>query len=384
MLGPGRVLTKSNLSDGPTVFGRRCSMTGRGPQFPSAPSVALALPAHPVQPRHQRCALHLDRAPARRGRQTPAVIDERPLLGFGLPISGSWAQPAMIGRIARRAETLGYNALWTFQRLLYPVASDLPPSHLSVHDSAVALAYAAAQTERIGLATATICAPLTPPALLAKTMASLDVLSSGRLTVGLGLGWMPEEYTAAGVPPERRGARMEEYLRCLRALWTDDPVEFEGEFYRIPRSHVAPSPVQRPHPPLLLGGAAPAALRRAGRLGQGWIGSSASDLSRIGASVQLVRDGARIAGRDPDALRIVVRVVPELVDANGAERRRPFQGTRDQVLDDLVALRAKGVTEVFFDLNLSPRVGFPSADREAAFDYAERVLDTFAPAAAAG
>lgn len=316
-------------------------------------------------------------------RQTTAVIDELPLLGFGLPVSGSWARPDTISRVARRAETLGYATLWTFQRLLYPVASDLPLSHLSVHDSAVALAYAAAQTERIGLGTATICALLTPPSLLAKTMASLDVLSHGRLTVGLGLGWMPEEYAVAGVPLERRGARMEEYLRCLRTVWTEDPVEFKGEFYSVPRSHVAPLPVQRPHPPLLLGGAAPPALRRAGRLGQGWIGSSGQDLSTIGASIQLVRYGATTAGRDPDTLRIVVRGVPDLLEIDGDERRRPLQGTREQVLDDLVALRAKGVTEVFFDLNLSPRVGSPNADREAASDYAERVLEAFAPAAEA-
>ena len=156
-----------------------------------------------------------------------------------------------------------------------------------------------------------------------------------------------------------------------------------GEFYSVPRSHVAPSPVQRPHPPLLLGGAAPAALRRAGRLGQGWIGSTGQDLSKIGESIQLVRYGATTAGRDPDALRIVLRGVPDLLEIDGDARRRPLQGTREQVVDDLVALRAKGVTEVFFDLNLSPRVGSPNADREAAADYAERVLEAFAPAAEA-
>ncbi|GAC1314482.1 MAG: hypothetical protein NVSMB12_07830 [Acidimicrobiales bacterium] len=311
------------------------------------------------------------------------MLDELPLLGFGLPIAGSWAQPDNVGRIARRAEACGYAALWSFQRLLYPVAGDLPPSHVSVLDSAVALAYAAAQTERIGLGTATICALLTPPLLLAKTMASLDVLSRGRLTVGLGLGWMPEEFTAASVSLERRGARMDEYLRCLQTLWTEDPVEFDGEFYSVPRSHVAPSPVQLPHPPLLLGGAAPAALRRAGRLAQGWIGSSGHDVSTIGASVQLVRDGAITSGRDPNALRIVVRGVPDLLDADGGARRRPLQGTREQVMEDLVALRAEGVTEVFFDLNLSPGIGDPNSDPEAAFEEAERVLEAFAPATSA-
>ena len=277
-----------------------------------------------------------------------------PLLGFGLPVAGDWATPQNMLRIAGRAEELGYASLWTFQRLLYPAGAGLDPAHRSVHDAVVPLAYVAGHTDRIRLGTATICAPFTPPAVLAKTMTSLDVLSGGRLTVGLGMGWLAQEYTAAGVPFERRGARMDEYLRCLRSIWTQDPVEFAGEFYTVPRSHVGPRPVQRPHPPVLLGGTATAALRRAGRLAEGWICSSRHDLAHIGRHIETVRDGAREAGRDPQAARIVVRGIVELVDDPGHERG-PLCGTREQVLDDLVALRAQGVTEVFFDVNLSRR-----------------------------
>jgi probable F420-dependent oxidoreductase len=279
------------------------------------------------------------------------VTGDFPLLGFGLPLSGPWASPDTIRRVARRAEALGYASLWTFQRVLSPAGAGLGPAHESVLDPVVPLAYAAAHTDRIRLGTATICAPFTAPALLAKTLTSLDVLSRGRLTVGLGMGWMREEYAAAGVPYERRGERMDEYLRCLEALWTQDPVEFAGDFYSVPRSHVAPPPVQRPHPPVLLGGAAAPALRRAGRLAQGWIASSRHDLATLGASIETVRDGAREAGRDPDAVQIVVRV------------------TREPSLEELTALRAQGVTEVFLDLNLSPRT----------VEDAERVLEAFAP-----
>ena len=297
------------------------------------------------------------------------MTDELPLLGFGLPVAGSWATPDTLRRVARRAEELGYASLWTFQRVLHPVDAELDPAHRAVLDPVVALAQAAAHTERIGLGTATVCAPFTAPALLAKAMTSLDVLSGGRLTVGLGSGWLPQEYAAAGVPFERRGARMEEYLRCLQALWTEDPVEFAGEFYTVPRSHVGPPPVQRPHPPILLGGTAPQALRRAGRLAQGWIAGSRHDLTRIGADIATVRDGAREAGRDPQALRILVRCVVDLRDTPAGQRLTP-QGTREHVLDDLKALRAQGVTEVFLDLNLSPRADVA---------YADRVLDAFAP-----
>ena len=303
-----------------------------------------------------------------------------PLLGFGLPLSGSWATPGTMRRVARRAEELGYASLWTFQRLLYPADGELGPSYRSVHDPVVPLAYVAAHTDRIRLGTATLCAPFSAPALLAKTLTSLDVLSGGRLTVGLGIGWLPQEYAATGVPFERRGARMDEYLRCLEALWTQDPVEFAGEFYTVPRSHLAPRPVQRPHPPVLLGGTAAPALRRAGRLAQGWISSSRQDLARIGACVETVRDGAREAGRDPEAVQILVRGVVDLVDDDPGGQRRPLHGTREQVHDDLAALRAQGVTEVFFDLNFLPRVGSPDVDAAGAVAYAERVLVTFAPA----
>ena len=122
------------------------------------------------------------------------------LIGFGLPVSGNWATPDAIVRVARLAEELGYASLWTFQRVL---------GDESVLDPLVVLAHVAGHTDRIRLGTATICAPFMAPALLAKSLSSLDVLSSGRLDVGLGLGWKREEYAAAGVPFERRGARMD-------------------------------------------------------------------------------------------------------------------------------------------------------------------------------
>lgn len=320
-----------------------------------------------------------------------------PQLGFGLPVSGSWATPATMLRVARLAEELGYASLWTFQRVLYPLEGEPDPalhalnptnrpmddpSYRSVLDPIVPLAFVAARTERIRIGTATICAPFTPPALLAKALASLDVLSGGRLTVGLGMGWLPQEFATAGVSPARRGARMDEYLRCLEALWTQDPVEFEGEFYRVPRSRMHPLPAQRPHPPVLLGGVAEPALRRAGRLAQGWISSSRQDLTRIADSIATIRAAASEAGRDVEALRIVVRGLIELSDRDPGEGRRPLQGTREQILGDLGTLRAQGVTEVFFDLNFSPRVGSPDADAGESLALAERVLETFAPASA--
>jgi len=327
------------------------------------------------------------------------VNRDLPLLGFGLPVSGAWATPSNMVHIAKLAENLGYETLWTFQRLLSPAPdivdsryvgqnnpsarSAVDPSYDSVLDPLAPLAYVAGHTDRIGLGTATICSLFTAPAVLAKSMSTVDILSNGRLTAGLGIGWMPHEYEAAGVPFSQRGARMDEYLRCLQALWTQDPVEFAGDFYTVPRSHLGISSVQRPHPPILLGGTAPEALRRAGRLAQGWLISSKADVEVIESSIALVRAGAIESDRNPDELRIVARRVVNLVDKPISGSRESFHGSRDQVCADLAALRASGVTEVFFDLNLSPRMASPTNDTGEAVAYAEHVLNEFAPASPA-
>jgi probable F420-dependent oxidoreductase len=303
--------------------------------------------------------------------------DALPLLGFGLPISGTWATPSIMVSIARRAEALGYASLWTFQHLLSPVEVQPAAPYRSVLDPVVSLAHVAAVTHRVRLGTAILNAPFLSPVVLAKQLSSLDHVSSGRLDAGLGLGWSVEEFTAVGVPYERRGARMEEYLRCLRAIWTDDAVTFDGEFYSVPESSVRPQPVQQPHPPVLLGGTATASLRRAGRMADGWISSSRHDLTRIGSDIRTVREAAEQSGRDPDALRFVARGLVALTD--GAADRKPLHGTVEQTRDDLAHLAERGVTEVFLDLNYHPAVGSPEADPASSVPFAEDVLDTFAP-----
>lgn len=303
-----------------------------------------------------------------------------PLLGFGLPVSGSWATAANMRTIARRAEELGYASLWTFQRLLHPADGDWGPMYRSVHDPLVALAAVASVTERIRLGVAIVNMPFYAPVLLAKQLTTLDVVSEGRLDVGLGLGWSREEFAAVGVPYERRGARGEEFLRCLKAIWTEEVVDFAGEFYRVPPARVDPKPVQQPHPPVLLGGSAEPALRRVGRVADGWISASRQDLSRISDAVATIRRAAEEAGRDAGSLRFVVRGVVRL-DNGAAPERRPLTGSVEQVHDDLARLAAEGVTEVFLDLNFDPAVGSPNTDPAASMERAETVLAAFAPTA---
>ena len=173
----------------------------------------------------------------------------------------------------------------------------------------------------------------------------------------------------------RRGARAEDYLRCLRAIWTDDVVDYQGEFYRVPRSRVDPKPVQRPHPPILLGGTADAALQRAGRVSDGWISSSRADLSRIEQSIAVVRHAAADAGRDPAGLRIVCRGVVKVRSG----QRAPLVGSLDAIRSDLDDLAAKGISETFIDLNFDPEIGSPEADPDVSMGRALEVLEALAP-----
>ena len=308
------------------------------------------------------------------------------LLGFAVPVSGSWATPANCVRIAGRAEELGYSSLWTFQRLLSPLDGDAPtlaPQYRSVLDPLAVLGFLAGRTTRARLGVAVVNMPYYAPIVLAKQLATIDVLSGGRLDVGLGLGWLPPELEAAGASTARRGARGEDFLRCLRTIWTAGVVEYDGEFYRVPRSRVDPKPVQRPHPPVLFGGGADAALRRIGRVADGWISSSQADLTRIDRTIDAIRRAAVDAGREPDALRFVCRGVVKV--RTGAwlrartQSRAPLTGSLDEIRSDLAALAGKGVTETFVDLNFDPEIGSPDADPKASMGRAEEVLEALAP-----
>jgi probable F420-dependent oxidoreductase len=302
-------------------------------------------------------------------------------LGFGVPVAGAWATAGNQVRLVRRAEELGYRSVWTFQRLLVPEHADAragAPFYRSVHDPIVSLAYLAGQTSRIRLGLAVVNVSFFSPALLAKQLATLDTVSAGRLDVGLGLGWMPEELRAVGVATERLGARAEEFVAALRALWSDEVVKFTGDFYEIPPSRFDPKPVQRPNPPLLLGGNVPAAWRRAGRLGDGWLGGSMADLTRLDAVIGTVKQAAGEAGRDRDSLRFVCRGVVR-VRPPGAPDRKPLVGSLDEIRGDLDRLRAQGLTEVFFDLNFDPEIGSPDADPDVSVRRAEEVLEALAP-----
>jgi probable F420-dependent oxidoreductase len=303
-------------------------------------------------------------------------------IGFGAPVSGVWATPENLAAFAVSAEGAGYASLWTFQRLIVPEGSAMEPVYHSVLDPMVALGYLAAVTQRIRLGVAVLNMPYLAPVYLAKQAASVDVLAGGRLDLGLGIGWMPEEFTAAGATMARRGVRTGEYLEVLRRAWAEGITEFSGEFYTVPPGRIAPNPVQRPGPPVLLGGTVRAALERAGRLADGWVTSSRADLSRISEGVDVVRGAAAEAGRDPASIRIICRGVvrpgaPETVPEGGG--RRLLSGSYADIRGDVAWLAEHGVTEIFYDLNWDPLIGAPDADPVGAVARAEEILTELAP-----
>jgi probable F420-dependent oxidoreductase len=302
-------------------------------------------------------------------------------IGFGAPVSGAWATPENLASFALRAEQAGYDSLWAFQRLLVPVDSTMEPVYQSVLDPMVALGYTAAGTSRIRLGVAVVNLPFVSPSVLAKQAVTLDVLSAGRLDLGLGIGWMPEEFEAAGATMPRRGARAAEYVAVLRALWADGVTEFSGEFYSVPAGRAEPKPVQPGGPPILLGGMAPAALERAGRIAAGWVTSSRTDLSRIHEGASVVRNAAQDAGRDPGAIRIicrgVVRAGQEATAPDGS--RRLLSGSYDQIRADTAWLGEQGVTELFYDLNWDPQIGSPTVNPANATARATEILDALKP-----
>jgi probable F420-dependent oxidoreductase len=297
-------------------------------------------------------------------------------LSFALPTSGSWATAENVAAIARAADQRDCHGLWTFQRVLYPIANDMAAVYRSVLDPVVTLGFAAAATTRARLGLAVVNGPFFAPAVLAKQLATIDVLSGGRLDAGVGLGWYPEEYAAAGVPMEGRGRRFDEWLECLDTLLSGEEVSFDGEFYRVPPSRIAPRPIQRPRPPIYIGGSSEAAYRRAGRY-DGWIASSRASIGDISQAIDTMRDAAEQAGKSRASVRSVVRGVTLLRAAPAVDdERRLLHGSLDQIHQDVAAFEAAGVDELFFDLNFdSEQVGNPDVDPNAAMEMALAVLE---------
>jgi probable F420-dependent oxidoreductase len=299
-------------------------------------------------------------------------------LGFALPQIGPWAGAEALTRAATAAEQLGYDSLWVLERTLVPVeprvpyvgGRPLPDALRTVLDPLECLSFVAALTSRVTLGTSVLNLPWYNPVLLARRLTTIDVLSNGRLVLGLGIGWAPEEYEAAGVPFEGRGKRFDEALAALKAIWTQNPVELDGRLYSIPRSWIGPKPVQKPHPPILVAGFTPAALERVAHLGDGWHPANVPP-AKMAEMFGEIRALAAKAGRDPAKLTLVVRANSRVHDGGLGDDRPTFSGSVDQIADDVVACRQAGASELLFDVGTDPQVG----SVEDVLDRLERLYD---------
>ncbi|MDX2166376.1 MAG: LLM class F420-dependent oxidoreductase [Deltaproteobacteria bacterium] len=216
---------------------------------------------------------------------------------FGINI-GPCASGQAAARVARAAEAAGFESVWTGEHVVLPdpqVAPSPMPPQAPMLDPAVALTVAASTTTHLRLGTGIIILPQRNPLVLAKELASVDVVSDGRLIVGIGVGYLEPEFAALGIPFTDKGARTDEYLAAMRALWTMEHPVYSGRFVRFAGIDAHPRPVQRPHPPVVIGGRTPPAFRRAVRSGNGWYGF-ALDVDDTAACVDGLRQAA---ARDP-------------------------------------------------------------------------------------
>ncbi len=284
-------------------------------------------------------------------------------VGISLPQLGPQASPENLIKAALRAEELGYDSVWVLERLLwplapkepYPAAPDgrLPETYQTVLDPIETLTFVAAHTVKVQLGTSVLVLPYHSPIQLARRLASLDVLSNGRVLVGVGAGWSRDEFEAAGTPFERRGARCDEFLRAMIELWTKDPVKFDGEFYHIPESKVGPKPVQKPHPPIYIAGFGQYTFDRAAKFGNGWNPAGIMSFEALEGMINQFRQTAERAGRG--GMEVVLRAFTMLFKEPAGSDRSPMTGSLDQIREDTARLRDIGVTHL---IQSPPAIGF--------------------------
>jgi probable F420-dependent oxidoreductase len=283
-------------------------------------------------------------------------------VGLFLPHVGEHVTAENILYIATEAEKEGIDSVWVLDRLLWPIKpqtpyvaspdGSLPVVYQNVLDPLTTLTYVAAVTERISLGTSVIDMFFQNPVVLSKRVTTLDILSDGRALIGLGIGWSKDEFEASGIHYKDRGTRADEYLQVLKKIWTDDVVEFKGRFYNIPASKIGPKPVQKPHPPILLGGFSPKTFSRIVNYANGWIGVAGfGPLEQLEQVINGLKESARKADKDPSKVSIYMVSYPnvsESASSSSNQTRTPMTGTIEQIGSDIEQIKAMGTDHIIF------------------------------------
>jgi probable F420-dependent oxidoreductase len=309
--------------------------------------------------------------------------------GFYLPNSGAGVQPGALASIAKQGDRLGFYCMVMPDHILQPnqVNSTYPYSLtgdiLEAGQSGdgewpeqiTTLAFLAGVTERIRLVTSVMIIPYRNPLLTAKMLSTLDMLSKGRLILGAGVGWMEEEFELLDAPPfAERGAVTDEYLEAFIELWTKDDPKFEGEYVSFSDITFLPKPVQKPYPPIWIGGQSKPAIRRAARFGNAWhpvgaIPATPLEPEELAENLVLLHKYAEKAGRDPSEIQVSVKA--PLYDSGHSDGpRRRFTGSPDEVRQDVQTYADVGVTHLIFDF----RTADPHQTEDRMAQFAEEVM----------
>jgi probable F420-dependent oxidoreductase len=287
-------------------------------------------------------------------------------VGLVLPQAGQQATRENVIQMAKNAESEGFDSLWVFERLLWPINpqtpyvatpdGSLPMEYQIMLDPLETLTYVAANTNKIALGTSVIDMLFHNPVILARRFATLDILSQGRSIAGFGIGWSKDEYQASNIPFQNRGKRADEFVQVLKRIWTDDVVEFKGKYYSIPASKIGPKPIQKPHPPVYLGGFSPNTFSRIVNYDtNGWLAVVGGPLEYLDNTIKTIKDIANKANKDPNKFKVILLAHLNVAldsksqsTTTNEDQRFPFTGTIDQIGNDIKRIKQMDIDHIIF------------------------------------
>ena len=287
-------------------------------------------------------------------------------IGLVLPQAGQQATRENVIQMAKNAESEGFDSLWVFERLLWPINpqtpyvatpdGSLPIEYQIMLDPLETLTYVAANTNKIALGTSVIDMLFHNPVILARRLATLDILSEGRSIAGFGIGWSKDEYQASNIPFQNRGKRSDEFIQVLKRIWTDDVVEFKGKYYSIPASKIGPKPIQKPHLPVYLGGFSPNTFSRIVNYDtNGWLAVVGGPLEYLDHTIKTIKDIANKANKDPNKFKVILLAHLNVAldsksqsTTTNEDQRFPFTGTIDQIGNDIKRIKQMDIDHIIF------------------------------------
>jgi probable F420-dependent oxidoreductase len=266
------------------------------------------------------------------------------------------------------SEESGFDSVWVLERLLWPVNpqspypatpdGSLPSAYQSVLDPLDTLSFVAANTDKISLGTSVIDALFHNPVVLGKRFATLDILSEGRAICGLGIGWSKDEYQASNIPFKNRGKREDEFIQILKRIWTEDVVEFKGEYYTIPPSKIGPKPVQKPHIPIFIGGFTPNTFSRIVNYDtNGWLGVLFGPFDQLQSTINAMKELAIKSKKDSNSFRVILLTYPNIQESGNSAggQRFPMTGTIEEIGADIKVIKDMGIEHIVLGFFFSPK-----------------------------